>query len=176
MSIADFEKGECSTQRWSTINDSVMGGVSTCALRFSSSQKAAQFHGQVSTANNGGFASVRSEARSWIPVVGAQGIRLVCKGDGRVYKFTVKMDDAYDSVTYQHDFQSPGEWCQVDLPFRSFQASWRARIVPNAPPVVGEKIRQLGIMVSKFTPSGGVVPGFKPGEFNLLIKSVNAIA
>ena len=46
---------------WSTINDSVMGGVSTSKFYYDGNQ--AIFEGKISLKNNGGFASVRSDIK-----------------------------------------------------------------------------------------------------------------
>ncbi len=57
----------------------------------------------MTTANNGGFASIRSD--SWAGYAAgfqqASGVRLVVRGDGRIYKLSAKQDDGYDGVMYQ---------------------------------------------------------------------------
>jgi hypothetical protein len=43
---------------WKVVNDDVMGGISTASFELNN-EGYAEFKGTVSTANNGGFASVR---------------------------------------------------------------------------------------------------------------------
>jgi len=176
--IVDFMHGLSPAHRWEPMNDSVMGGVSTSALSHSETKQAALFKGRVQTANNGGFASVRSANMAW-GADGARGLRIWVNGDNRQYKMCVKTDDKINSVTYQHDFFVPAssintDWTQIDLPFDEFTATWRAQIVADAPRLIGSNIRQLGFMLSKFADTGGVVGGFQPGEFSLYVSKVLA--
>ena len=78
---------------WRSIDDVVMGGVSSSALEVKDS--ALVFSGQVSLANNGGFASVRSPPlQSSIPDAKAFVLRVM--GDDKSYKINVKTDAAFD--------------------------------------------------------------------------------
>ncbi len=66
-----------------------MGGVSTS--RFEVFTNSAVFSGAVSLENNGGFASVRSSpARHNLTGLDAFVVRV--RGDGRRYKFTVRIE------------------------------------------------------------------------------------
>ena len=131
--------------------------------------------GNVTTERNGGFASVRSE--DWGGFLGLQtsvGIRMVVSGDGRTYKLSAKTDSDLDGVMYQHDFATTadGRWNAVDLPFSGFRPSFRGQLVAGRPPISGSRIRQLGVMVSKISDSGGSTPGFRTGTFRLAIRSI----
>ena len=144
--LIDFA-GEGATTDWHPIDDVVMGGVSQSRLQ-PYSRGIASFSGVVSLERGGGFASVRTEPRTW-NTAGAHAFVLRCRGDGRHYKFTVRTDDGFDGVQYQARFQPPrGEWAEVELPIASFVASFRGRPVPGAAPLRPERIRQLGFMVS----------------------------
>jgi len=63
MLLFDFSK-ERAIDDWMSINDVVMGGVSTGRLESTGNDTAA-FTGVVSLENNGGFASVRSRPRKF---------------------------------------------------------------------------------------------------------------
>jgi hypothetical protein len=162
---------------WRPMDDQVMGGRSESA--FTWSPGSAIFAGTVTTANNGGFASCRSEG--WdeygSKLKGAKGIRLVVRGDGRTYKISAKTEDTWDGVMYQQDFGTKAalgdeEWETVDLPFSRFKPTFRGQLVNGRPPLTGSKIRQLGFMYSKFSDSGGITPGFTTGNFRLAIRGI----
>lgn len=72
-------------------------------------------------------------------------------------------------VMYQQDFTAPTSWGPVDLPFSGFKPTFRGRLV-SRPPLQGAQVRQLGLMVSKFTADGGVVSNFRNGSFRLGLK------
>ncbi|KAG1680770.1 hypothetical protein FOA52_008103 [Chlamydomonas sp. UWO 241] len=176
--LLDFESGlPPGGPRWSSMDDGVMGGLSTSSLSWDPVAQAAVFQGNLTTANNGGFASVRSEAwGGYAAMTGAAGIRLVVQGDGRTYKLSAKSDDGYDGVMYQRDFatRSDGSWDTLDLPFSSFRPNFRGRVVPDRPPITGAQVRQLGLMVSKVSDGGGVTQGFRTGAFRLGLRSIRA--
>jgi hypothetical protein len=59
------------------------------------------FSGEVSTENNGGFASVRSKNfdPAW-DLGGYEGIRVTLKGEGQRYKLILRTSGAWDAVCY----------------------------------------------------------------------------
>ncbi|GBF89396.1 hypothetical protein Rsub_01968 [Raphidocelis subcapitata] len=170
--------------RWQVLDDVVMGGASSSSLGFSEAARALVFAGSVTTAFNGGFASVRSFPwAGWAALGGARGVRLVLRGDGRTYKLNLKTDDSWDGVAWQADFETAAPrpdgaapagggggaagWQTVDVPFSDFLPTLRGRVVGGARPLEGGSVRQLGFMVSKFAAAGGPVAGFREGEFRL---------
>lgn len=90
-----------------------MGGVSESGIFRNpgagpAGQDIATFRGNVSVANNGGFASVRP--RNWDPALdlGAyEGLRVTLKGDGQRYKFILRCSDEWDSVAYCLSVDTP---------------------------------------------------------------------
>jgi monofunctional biosynthetic peptidoglycan transglycosylase len=146
--LVDFD-GDADFSAWRNVDDVVMGGVSTSALRRAAMPGVASFTGHVSLDYGGGFASVRSEPQAW-DTAGASALLVRCRsGDGRVYKFTVRTDDGYDGVQYQQRFSPPqDDWGTVRLPIAAFVATFRGRQVPAADPLQPERIRRLGLMVS----------------------------
>lgn len=99
------------TLRWASVNDRVMGGVSTSQATATAEGMA--FGGVVSLDNNGGFASIRALPCEY----GLDGvIALVSRvrGDGKAYKFGMRTDEAYDGVQYQMRFATQaGEWRDI---------------------------------------------------------------
>jgi hypothetical protein len=127
-SVADF----------SPIDDRVMGGRSASRLRHDPAGNAV-FEGEVSLAEGGGFASVRSRP---LPL----GIEVL--GDGKRYKLNLRTDDLFDGVTYQAPFQPvPGEWSVLLLPLVSFVPTWRGRPVEGVSALRPQSLRQLGLTI-----------------------------
>lgn len=124
------------------INDGVMGGLSASRLRATSGSMS--FEGEVSLANNGGFASFRGPVR--FPAE-TTALLLTVRGDGRRYKLTLRLDDGTGSAQYQAAFFAPPEWKTVRFQLADFQASFRGRAVA-APPVRFVDVRYLGLLIS----------------------------
>lgn len=142
--IYDFQSPTNAT--WQIVNDDVMGGVSTSSFRITNGW--AVFRGEVSLANNGGFASVRSlPAR--LDLGDAVSFVIRVRGDGRRYKFTARMDQSFDSAIYQCAFTTkPGEWAEHRLPWKDFVASFRGRVLPDAPPLNPAKVTSVGFLIA----------------------------
>ncbi|KAI8472524.1 MAG: complex I intermediate-associated protein 30-domain-containing protein [Monoraphidium minutum] len=163
--------------RWQVLDDVVMGGASSSAIAYDDASKAIVFSGNVTTAFNGGFASVRSLPwLGWAELGRGGGVRLLVRGDGRTYKLNLKTDDSWDGVAWQADFQTapqpPGAWQEVDLPFSVFRPQLRGRVVGGQAPLGGGRVRQLGLMVSKVSAAGGELAGFSEGPFSLAVRAV----
>lgn len=47
--------------------------------------------------------------------------------------------------------------------------------MPDAPKLRGERVRQLGFMVSKLTDRGRINPGFAPGRFRLDVRWIRPL-
>lgn len=132
---------------WQAVNDGVMGGISVG--RMAATDQGLRFEGELSLENNGGFASVRRPIGLDLSRTGA--VRLRLRGDGRRYQFRLRLDDRWDGIAWRAEFQTNGEWQTIELPFDGFEPVFRGRRVPDAGPVVPEKIRQIGFMLADRT-------------------------
>ena len=173
--IFDFQKPAADlSQTWGALDDVVMGGVSSSAFQLQ--DQAALFTGTVSTANSGGFASVRT--RNFEPpmnLVKYTGLELRVQGDGQRYKFFVRDSDAWDSIGYAYGFDTTAnQWITVKIPFAAMTPVLRAKTVPNAPPLNTAGIYSFQLMLSKFEYDGALNPRFTPGEFRLLVQGIGA--
>ena len=161
-------------QLWGALDDVVMGGVSASAWRLEAG--IALFTGNVSTANSGGFASVRT--RNFEPVIdlsGKQGIELRLKGDGQRYKFLVRDNAGWDAIAYSYSFDTVADqWLTIRVPFASLIPVFRAKTVPDARPLNVATLRSLQLMLSKFEYDGGLNPHFSAGEFVLQVATIKA--
>jgi hypothetical protein len=132
---------------WTPVDDRVMGGCSTSCLRYDPLGYAV-FEGTVKAENNGGFASVRADAMEQSANV-ANVYVLKVNGDGKRYKFNLRMQDNFDGLTYQTSFvTAAGMWTSVHLPVSQFAATFRGRPVPDAQPLNPILVRQVGLMIA----------------------------
>ncbi len=156
---------------WGALDDVVMGGVSESNIRFKDA--IAEFSGNVSIANSGGFASVRT--RNFEPAVDLSsydGIVLRVKGDGNRYKFMLRTEDRWDGVAHCHSFDTVADaWITVRIPFTEFIPVLRAKTVSNTP-LDTRHVNALQMMLSKFEYDGALNPHFQPGAFQLQIESI----
>ena len=128
------------------IDDRVMGGRSRSCLRDAGGGTAV-FEGEVSLADGGGFASVRSRS---LPL-GDPLARKVCLevlGDGRRYKLNLRADDQPEGVVCQAAFQPPpGAWTVVQLALAEFVPTWRGRPVEGAAACQPARLCQVGLVI-----------------------------
>ena len=158
---------------WGAIDDVVMGGVSQSNLIVTSS--GALFSGIVSTANSGGFASVRT--RNFEPPLNLSeytGIELRLKGDGQRYKFLVRGESQWDGVAFSTSIDTELEvWATLRIPFTQLKPIFRSKTVVGAI-LNTAQIYAFQIMLSKFEYDGALNPRFTAGSFQLQIESISA--
>lgn len=156
---------------WGALDDVVMGGVSRSSAQLQA--EGMVFSGVVSTANSGGFASVRT--RNFEPSLNLssyQGIKLWVKGDGQRYKFFLRDRNAWDSVAHAFSFDTQAnQWIRIEIPFAEMKPVQRARIIEH-PPLNPAEICSLQFMLSKFEYDGSLNPHFQPGTFQLLVQNI----
>lgn len=141
-----FEGGE-GPGRWMIVNDGVMGGLSRSRM-FVTDDDTAVFEGEVSLANNGGFASVRSRPGP-LPTAGTSRLAVRVRGDGREYQLRIRTEDAFDGVAYRWSFKTrAGEWMTIEASYREFVPTFRGRILRDVPPIDPAAIRQIGFMIA----------------------------
>ena len=132
---------------WSAIDDRVMGGVSRSRLRHDTAGHAV-FEGEVSLAQNGGFASVRSSARA-MGRPGAEACLIEVRGENKQFKLSLFTDDGFDSLNHQSSFTpTGGDWQTLCLSISAFRATFRGRDVPGVPALDPARIRQVGLMIA----------------------------
>ncbi len=155
----DFSRAEVVPTFW-VVNDGVMGGMSSS--RLSAAPGAMLFEGEVSLANNGGFASFRGPVR--FPAHSSVLI-LTVRGDGRRYRLTLKLVDDSGAAQYQAAFVAPHEWAALRFQPTDFAASLRGRAV-SAPAVSFADVRYVGLLIAEK----------QSGRFNIELKSIAAVA
>ena len=110
--------------RWIIIDDDVMGGLSSSNLYINKAGDGV-FEGRISTANNGGFYSVRFNCNK-IFIKQNTILKIKIKGDGKEYQLRIKAnrDDYY---SYVLSFKTSGEWEVITIPIKDMYASFRGR-------------------------------------------------
>jgi hypothetical protein len=134
-----------SAQDWRVINDGVMGGVSQSQVDLT--PEGLVFSGEVSLANNGGFASMRSAARE-LRLERFAGLRLHLRGDGHRYQLRLRRSEQSGEVAYVAAFATTGEEEWIELPFGLFQPRFRGREVADAPPLDQSQIHHLSFLIA----------------------------
>ncbi|KAK2642522.1 hypothetical protein Ddye_024285 [Dipteronia dyeriana] len=176
-----FEDGIFKELPWGALDDVVMGGVSESTFQFDrtggeNGGSTGLFKGVVSTANNGGFTSIRTKNFSEPEDLSAyDGLALHLKGDGRRYKLIVRTSSEWDTVGYTAGFDTVGgQWQSIRLPFSSLRPIFRARTVSDAPPFDSSNVVSLQLMFSKFEYDGKLNPTFVEGAFQLPLSSIRS--
>ena len=173
--LFDFSDSDSkNNSNWNAVNDVVMGGVSQSDFRLTDSQGI--FSGRVSTENNGGFASVRTENfEPPLDLSDYEGIELKVKGDGKRYKFITRCEGKWDGISYNYSFDTVYDFSiTVKIPFDQLHPVFRAKTVTEAGSFDSSKVYALQLMLSKFEYDGELNPKFEPGNFTLAIESIKA--
>ena len=173
--IFDFTKPtQDLKETWGALDDIVMGGVSESSIRLT--DDAALFTGNVSTANSGGFASVRTRNFDTpIDLTGFSGIQLRVKGDGKRYKLIARSEAKWDGIGYCYSFDTVyNTWITVTVPFDKLIPVFRAKTVKDGSKLNPQSIYSFQLMLSKFEYDGALNPKFTPGSFQLQLESIKA--
>ena len=119
--VHNFKENDASS-KWVTVNDNVMGGRSKGGFVIKKDRLI--FSGATNT-NGGGFSSIRTKPQN-LGFQNKQGVIIKYKGDGRTYKFDVRMGNS--SVAHRIDFKTeanPRDWQTVKIDFAGLSPSWR---------------------------------------------------
>jgi monofunctional biosynthetic peptidoglycan transglycosylase len=140
-------EGDEGPDRWMIVNDGVMGGLSGSRIHLTD-HGTAVFEGELSRANNGGFASVRSRPAA-LPTAGTSRLAVRVRGDGREYQLRIRTEDTFDGVAYRWSFKTLADaWMTVEACYRDFVPTFRGRILRDVPPLDPGAIRQLGFLIA----------------------------
>jgi hypothetical protein len=150
---------------WTTINDPVMGGLSTSTVTFGDGGLV--FSGTISLDNNGGFASTRGPQDPGIGqrATGATALAVRARGDGKTY--VVKVDSAGQPWSYIQRFSTaPGVWRSYEMPIGGFQAvGMRLDPAPQAPQILDPStVSRVSIYILDK----------QQGPFELTVSAINA--
>jgi len=140
--IFDFQETS-DISNWFVVEDRVMGGESNARFYINENGHA-QFEGNVSLENNGGFASVRYDmAALKVNESGTISIRL--KGDGKNYQFRVKNKDQ-NEYSYISEFSTSGEWEHITIELKEMYPTFRGRKL-DRPNFSHDKIEEITFLI-----------------------------
>jgi len=152
---------------WTTVNDPVMGGMSTSRIAFGDGGLV--FSGNISLENNGGFASARSPQDPDIGrrATGAKSLRVHALGDGKTYLLKVSTEGQPWSYVQRFPTQAAVQRI-YDLPIVGFQpVGIRLDPAPNAPQTLEpSSINQVSVYVLDK----------QQGPFELTVSAIDATA
>ena len=140
--LYDFGSPEA-VDGWTTVNDTVMGGVSTATVTWN--EGALVFAGTVSLDNNGGFTSVVGPPDGALGAAGPStaGLSLVGTGDGKTYVAQLR---TASGGFIQRFATAPGQAAVWELPFDGFTpVDFMLDPRPAAPPLDPASITQIAI-------------------------------
>jgi uncharacterized surface protein with fasciclin (FAS1) repeats len=159
--IASFGNDD-SLKAWTSVNDGVMGGVSKGGFK-RSEQGTLLFTGELSLANNGGFASIRMKQGD-LDLDGTSGIVVKARGDGRTYWVDLRIQDQMAASSYRAYLPTvAGEWKETLLPFKDFKLQSFGRELTSRP-----------IKPNSIASAGFTLADKKEGPFSLEIEYVKA--
>jgi len=131
---------------WRITNDGVMGGLSNGNMSFYSEHGV--FSGDISLDNNGGFSSV-FRALENLPESLDQLV-IDIEGDGQAYQLRVVMYINGYRLAYKHDFKTVANKREkLIFQLADFQATFRGRMIKDAPVLSSEDIREVGFLMTK---------------------------
>jgi len=134
-----------------------MGGLSKSTMSLTEAGHG-KFQGNVSLANNGGFASVRLETD--INIASEKHIIIKLKGDGKNYQFRLK-GSSNQRQSYVQDFETNGDWQTIKLNINEFYPQYRGREL-DLPNFDFSKIEEVRFLIANK----------KEQDFELLIDSI----
>ena len=144
--LFDFSEQDAS-RRWRNVNDGVMGGRSQGRYQINS-QGELIFYGNLSLRNNGGFASVRSNARN-LQLGSWNTIAVRVRGDGRKYFLDLRVPTYQTAFSYRVSIQTKKDtWQEFHVPLKMFQATSFGRPVRGASSANPSQIDSVGFTIA----------------------------
>ncbi|GAA4230514.1 CIA30 family protein [Postechiella marina] len=145
-------------KNWKTINDGVMGGVST-GIFYLNEEGHGVYKGHISLQNNGGFSSLKYSFNT-LNTEQHSKIILKVKGDGKTYQFRIKHKSS-DRHSYIAYFNTSNKWQTICFNLSEMHPKFRGRKV-NIPNYNKTNIEEIAFLI-----------GNKKNEtFKLLIDSI----
>jgi hypothetical protein len=131
---------------WRITNDGVMGGLSNGKIYFYPDHGV--FSGDISLDNNGGFSSVFRTVEN-LPESSEQFV-IDIEGDGQAYQLRIAIYINGYRLAYKHDFKTVANKREkLIFQLADFKATFRGRMIKNAPILSSEDIREVGFLVTK---------------------------
>ncbi|SNY41614.1 Complex I intermediate-associated protein 30 (CIA30) [Arsukibacterium tuosuense] len=145
------------------VHDTVMGGRSEGSVKAVSEPAGLRFFGNLSLANNGGFASAEFKlAKALAPHI-YRSIKLNIAADGRQYQLRLKTPYIPQGVAYVADFNSTKDKQSYYFTPADFNGRYRGRLVTNLPELRLADVSHVSVMLADQT----------SGAFSIVLYSIS---
>lgn len=142
--MIDFAE-QNNTDSWCITNDGVMGGESQG--QFVLDQDKGVFTGNISLDNNGGFSSALRMIKPLPKKL--ETVTIDIKGDGLTYQLRMIVNIKGYRLAYKHNFKTVADQREtLTFTLADFQATFRGRMLSNAPILQSEYISQTGFLIT----------------------------
>lgn len=159
---------------WGPLDDVVMGGASKSDL-IPGKAFNGTWTGFTSTANNGGFAGIRTKL--FQPPVDAsrcRGFLLKLKGDGQRLKFIARDDDQWNGIAWSYSFDTKqNDAVEVKIPFAKLKPTRFAKFFEAGAPFNAKKVTGVQLTLSKFEYDGDLNKSFREGPFKMELQQLS---
>lgn len=146
---------------WHLVTDSVMGGNSLANFHINK-DGFAEFTGQVSLENNGGFSSVKYQIEK-LDVDAFSKIQLKLKGDTSRYQLRLKTSKT-DRHSYISHFKTTGNWQLIEIQLADLYPTYRGRELQLSK-YPGKHLEEMGFLIANK----------KPQNFKLEIEQIKLL-
>lgn len=144
--VTDFSEAGAG-KKWVSVNDNVMGGVSTGTFRIFD-DKTLEFSGTLSLENRGGFASIRTNPEN-LDLDGYDSIVVRVRGDGRTYYLDLRASTTFGAASYRAPLKTREDtWQEIRIPIREFEYSAFGTPIAGAEPISASEVRSVGFTVA----------------------------
>lgn len=144
--VSDFSEPAAAKQ-WISVNDDVMGGVSTGGFRITD-DKTLQFSGTISLENRGGFASIRTQPAE-LGIDGFDTIAVRVKGDGRTYQLDLRAAKTFGAASYRAFLQTQNDtWQEIRVPVKDFEYSAFGKRIVGVPRLTAAQVQSVGFTLA----------------------------
>jgi NADH dehydrogenase [ubiquinone] 1 alpha subcomplex assembly factor 1 len=143
-SLVTFSAAE-SLSEWKTVDDVVMGGVSSSQLSYTPG--ALRFAGHVSLEQNGGFCSARNRGH-W-DLTDASELIWTLRGTPRHFQATIRTADIPESASFRHPFEpQPDTWQDFRFKLDDFRLYRRGQMLSTAARLDVSHVVSFGILLA----------------------------
>jgi hypothetical protein len=131
--------------KWHIVNDGVMGGLSSSKVNVEDDKII--FSGNVSSENNGGFASLRSPIKDY-NFENFSGIEIKIKGDGNRYSISMKETTYFSGYFYTSTFETQkDEWITIKIPFDQFKLYYFGKETKSGKKIPLNNIKEISLLI-----------------------------
>ena len=158
--------------KWGALDDVVMGGQSKSSLTTTSNNEL-EWSADVTTANNGGFAGIRTQPFGTINASKSTGISMKCIGDGGRFKIIIRDSVEWNGVAWSYSFDTKANSeINIKVPFTNFIPTKFAKRV-QVPAFDSSQFSAIQCTYSKFEYDDKLNPTFSEGKKNFIIKQIS---